>query len=71
LRMLMERTGSGCSISGRALAAAVGIPHGTVEPTAPAQGPTAFSGQVRGGSAAPEPKKGFELLKVQVLTYST
>ncbi|MEU2800354.1 XRE family transcriptional regulator [Streptomyces parvus] len=31
LRMLMERTGSGCSISGRALAAAVGIPHGTVD----------------------------------------
>ncbi|MBD3546796.1 helix-turn-helix domain-containing protein [Streptomyces sp. JV180] len=30
LRMLMERTGSGCSISGRALAAAVSVPHGTI-----------------------------------------
>ncbi|MET8707818.1 XRE family transcriptional regulator [Streptomyces californicus] len=31
LRMLMERTGSGCSISGRALAAAVEVPHGTID----------------------------------------
>ncbi|MFD3654376.1 helix-turn-helix domain-containing protein [Streptomyces sp. NPDC058620] len=31
LRMLMERTGTGAGISGRALAAAVGIPHGTVD----------------------------------------
>lgn len=31
LRMLMERTGSGSGISGRALAAAVRIPHSTVD----------------------------------------
>ncbi|MEV6471561.1 XRE family transcriptional regulator [Streptomyces sp. NPDC051657] len=30
LRILMERTGSGCSISVRALAAAADIPHGTI-----------------------------------------
>ncbi|MEU3268712.1 hypothetical protein [Streptomyces bacillaris] len=27
----MERTGSGCSISGRALAAAVDVSHGTID----------------------------------------
>ncbi|MFF7012265.1 XRE family transcriptional regulator [Streptomyces fimicarius] len=31
LRILMERTGSGCSISGRALAAAADVPHGTID----------------------------------------
>lgn len=31
LRMLMERTGTGSGISGRELAAKVGIPHGTVD----------------------------------------
>lgn len=30
LRMLMERTGSGSSISGRELASAIGVAHGTV-----------------------------------------
>ncbi|MFJ9128876.1 helix-turn-helix domain-containing protein [Streptomyces sp. NPDC102340] len=30
LRLLMERTGSGAAISGRELAAAVGVPHGTI-----------------------------------------
>jgi len=30
LQILMERTGSGCSISGRALAVAVNVPHGTI-----------------------------------------
>lgn len=29
--MVMERTGTGAEISGRALADAVGIPHGTVD----------------------------------------
>jgi len=31
LRDLMDRTGTGASISGRQLAAKVGIPHGTVD----------------------------------------
>lgn len=31
LSMLMERTGTGASISGRELAAAVDVPHGTVD----------------------------------------
>ncbi|MFJ1657223.1 helix-turn-helix domain-containing protein [Streptomyces anthocyanicus] len=31
LRDLMSRTGDGSEISGRALASAVGIPHGTIE----------------------------------------
>ncbi|MFF9043284.1 hypothetical protein [Streptomyces parvulus] len=31
LRDLMTRTGDGSEISGRALASAVGIPHGTIE----------------------------------------
>lgn len=31
LRDLMERTGTGSSISGRELAAKVGVPHGTVD----------------------------------------
>lgn len=31
LRLLMERTGAGTSISGRALAKAVGIPHSTID----------------------------------------
>ncbi|MEU6614439.1 XRE family transcriptional regulator [Streptomyces parvus] len=30
LRIFMERTGSGCSISVRALAAAADVPHGTI-----------------------------------------
>lgn len=30
LRALMERTATGASISGRELAAAVGVPHGTI-----------------------------------------
>ncbi|MEV0441867.1 helix-turn-helix transcriptional regulator [Streptomyces spectabilis] len=31
LRDLMERTGTGASISGRSLADAVGVPHGTID----------------------------------------
>lgn len=31
LRQLMERTGTGASVSGRELAAKVGVPHGTVD----------------------------------------
>ena len=31
LRTLMERTGTGASISGRELAAAVDVPHGTID----------------------------------------
>ncbi|MGW2379264.1 helix-turn-helix domain-containing protein [Streptomyces sp. NPDC001658] len=31
LRELMDRTGTGASVSGRQLAAKVGIPHGTVD----------------------------------------
>ncbi|MFF9894909.1 helix-turn-helix domain-containing protein [Streptomyces longispororuber] len=31
LRELMDRTGTGASISGRELAAMVGVPHGTID----------------------------------------
>lgn len=31
LRDIMERTGTGASISGRELAAIVGVPHGTID----------------------------------------
>lgn len=31
LRELMARTGTGCSVSTRELAAAVGVPHGTID----------------------------------------